>query len=291
MTKHQLLHRIKEKVVFFLGDIRRLRTFPWVTWANEDKRISFEEAMEGVRIAQPGDIGIHLDEGFLSNFAIPGFFKHAWIHVAPETVVEAVSEGVIRRHALYPIHSDFTIILRPPAGTVTPKDVELAVKYAERIVGCEYDADFSFDIEEEYANLEHLDGPKFGVRCKVVTLGNTTTATASFNVDEGRRMAIRAAMMDNLRISREEITNLQDSAENLKQSFGAFSCTETVSFAWWHRRKELKIGRKKYAGKEIIAADDFLNGFDIAWKSKSVTTDAVRKKLPEIIVQKIADFK
>jgi hypothetical protein len=263
--------------------------------------MSYNEALDGIKISKAGDIGLHLDVGYLSNLAIPGFFKHAWIHVTDgnelgrATVIEAISEGVVRRHAMYPVYSDYAIILRPPQDKVNQHDTELAIKYANRLEGCKYDSKFEFDIEDAFIKLEELDDDR--LRCKMLAI---TTDEHGVDVKQNeicepltveKRMTIRNMMIQRLKLTEDEITNLDESKNNLKTTFGAFSCTEVVSFAWWHRRRELRIGRKRYAGKEIITADDLLNGFDIVWKSKNVTADVVRRKLPEVLTQKIADFK
>ncbi len=57
-----------------------------------------------------------------------------------------------------------------------------------------------------------------------------------------------------------------------------FSCTEVVSYAWWHKREELKIKRTRRFGRETITADDFMNdAWRIKWLSASVTPEAARK--------------
>jgi hypothetical protein len=133
-------------LVFWVGDIRSLGKFPWVTWAIRHHEVDFREIHEARLIAKPGDVGVHRDNGYLSNVAIPGFMKHAWIHVEDGKVVEAISEGVVKRDMYYPLYSDFSVILRPRSPHSTG-----AVAKAESIVGENYDVDFSFDIEKEMA--------------------------------------------------------------------------------------------------------------------------------------------
>ncbi|MDP1711947.1 MAG: hypothetical protein Q8K86_05770 [Candidatus Nanopelagicaceae bacterium] len=264
MKKHSLWYRIKRAVIFFFGDVRRLSHFPWVTWDVYYKSVDYTEAMDALGCVKAGDVGIHRDDGYFSNLVIPGFFKHAWIHLndgkTKAEIMEAVSEGVLRRHALHSIVSDYTVILRPPEGTVTAADVSLAVGYAEKLEGCEYDVDFNFNIEKEHADLgKHT----------------VSTENCSFReTDASLAVAHRTLMAFS---PPEERAFLGEAKDNLQQKFGAFSCTEVASFCWWHKRRELKIRRKRYGGKEIIAADDFLNGFDIVWASKKVTPEAAKK--------------
>jgi hypothetical protein len=265
------LHRAYRRLVFWLGDIRRIGHFPWITWDVHQHGVEYDEALSALPHVRPGDVGLHLDRGYLSNMAIPGFTKHAWIHVDGPArftgadgvertdvtgmqIVEAVSEGVVRRSALYPIRSDYTLILRP--RDASREEIDHAVEKAKRIVGCQYDADFKFDIEEE---LEHFGAP-----------GENRS-----EVDE-------------------DLRELDVVSTNLGAEWdGGFSCTETVSFAWWHKRRALRLFRKPARGKMVILADDMINnGFEIVWLSESVTPEFARKRgLGEEGVEMIREFR
>lgn len=243
-------HRAWRRIVFFGGDIRRLGSFPWITWDVHEHEIGFDEAMEALYHIKAGDVGVHRDKGYLSNFAIPGFMKHAWVHITdPITInghydttsvqiVEAISEGVMRRHALYPIRSDYVIILRPKEASAN--DIIKAVKKANKIVGCKYDADFKFDIEDELKRFKDTTGD-----------------------------------VDQLIKEKEEFTR---TVTNIKAEWdGGFSCTETASFCWWHQRDKLRLFRIEARGKKVILADQFINGgFDIVWMSKSITPEIAK---------------
>jgi hypothetical protein len=190
--------------------------------------VTYEEITESLHLLKPGDIGLHREWGAFSNLAIPGFMKHAWIHtdcspdLAKHRIVEATQEGVLPKHAIIPMRSDYTAIVRPQ--NVSEIDCGLAVRKAMKIVGCKYDADFNFNIEEE---IEHL----------------------------------------------------KDHVRNLKKFDKAFSCTEVVSFSWWHCREQLRIYRSLHRGKQVILADDFLKrSFEIVWLSDSVTVDSARRE-------------
>jgi hypothetical protein len=217
---HSLGYRLKAKLFFFLGDIRRIEAFPWVTWATSSHKVCLADATRACSLSQGGFVGLHRDSGYLSNLGIPGAFKHAWIHVGDNSIVEAISEGVVKRHELYPLLTDYAVILRPVG--VTGDQVAEAVRRANSIVGCEYDANFNFDLSgasDKYsANLRSGD------------------------------------------------------------FHGAFSCTETVAFSWYHCRKILGIFRTVYAGREAIVADDYLRmNFEIVWASESVTVEWAEK--------------
>ena len=225
------------KLVFFIGDIRRLHSFPWVTWAVHQHEMSYDEVLEVLPLIAYGDVGIHRDAGYLSNVAIPGFMKHGWIHitdgVSQPSIVEAISEGVLKRNAIYPVFSDFTIILSPK--NVTEEERKGACKKAKRVVGERYDVNFKFDIEAE---LHYYQGDD--------------TVSASQDLAEGQTF--------------------------LRTFDHAFSCTELVSYAWWHKRESLRLYRKKSRGKSVILADDFLNGgWEIKWMSRSVTVEIAKK--------------
>jgi len=247
------LHRAWRRIVFWGGDIRRISHFPWITWDTSERLISAEEALTIMKLIKAGDIGIHREKGFLSNLAIPGFMIHAWIHINESEdlsrleIVEAISEGVKKRSALYPIYSDYCIILRPK--NVTKEDINQACAKALKIVGCNYDVDFKFDIEEEIKIFGEKD------------------------IESQKEREILST--------------------NLKAEWdGGFSCTETVSFSWWHKRKELQLFRQKARGKQVILADSMINPqFDIIWISKSVTPEVAAKfGLGEMGIEMIKDW-
>ena len=232
---HTLLYKIKASIIFRFGKLRRLRAFPWATWdGKEEREIDFPEVRDAQLVIKPGDIGLHNDWGFACNLGIPGGFKHAWIHVSPTEIVEAIAEGVMRRDNMNPLISDYAVILRPIG--VTEEEKQEAVKRANAIVGCEYDANFNFDLDET-----------------------------------------EKVFSQNLRCD---------------EFHDAFSCTETVGFAWLKCREKLDIFRSKHAGREAIIADDYLRmRFEIVWASKSVTVEWAEKVgLHEEGRHKIAEY-
>jgi hypothetical protein len=143
------LHRIFRKVVFWVGDVRRLRGFPWITWDVSQHRIEFDEVLrDAIPKLETGDIVLHRDEGYLSNLFIGGFMIHAGIYVGDGYIVEAISEGVVKRHAAHILHSDYAMILRPKIDPASTKEdaIHEATKWAEKVVGCPYDELFDFDV-------------------------------------------------------------------------------------------------------------------------------------------------
>lgn len=145
------LNNMWRKLVFFVGDIRLTGAFPGIGVGKREHIIDFAEILEVLHLVQYGDVGLHQDWGYLSNMAIPGFMKHAWIHtndgVMNPMIVEATSEGVIKRSPIYPLYSDYAIILRP--NDMTEEERKGACMKANNIVGVKYDVDFQFDIEAE----------------------------------------------------------------------------------------------------------------------------------------------
>lgn len=150
---HSFRYKVKAWLVFTFGHFRRLDFFPYFTTYGYDvHKMTFKDARDGCAVARPGDIGIHRDMGFLSNLAIPGAFKHAWVYIDNNDCVEAVAEGVLRRDSLTPTYSDYVIIMRP-LGVAKP-DVDKAIARAKDLIGCEYDANFNFDLDEESSEYE-----------------------------------------------------------------------------------------------------------------------------------------
>lgn len=228
------------KVVFFFGDVKKLHSFPYVTWAAKEHKVSYDEILQALPLIEYGDVGIHRDAGYMSNVFIPGFMKHAWIHtqdgIESPKIVEAISEGVIERSPIYPMFSDYTIILSP--RNCTAEERKGACTKANGIIGQHYDHNFKFNIEKELDFYRQHNGTQ----------------------------------------EREAEDDLKEYESKIQKYDHAFSCTEAVSYAWWHKREILRLYRHKQRGKEVILADDFLNhGWEIKWMSNSVTLDVAKK--------------
>lgn len=171
---------LRKKLIFFAGDVHREKAIGGFAWGSRDKerQISFEEACEALDAAEVGYVGLHRNIGDLSNVAIRGFMKHAWLHTGKNVITEAVSEGVLKRHALYALMSDFVTIGKPD---VSPADMQVAANRIDRLaeIRCQYDDHFCFDLEVEesmfadkdiaIANMKKYD---LGVSCtEAVALG------------------------------------------------------------------------------------------------------------------------
>lgn len=231
--------RLWRRLAFWGGDVCYMRHFPWITWDKHGYDVSPEELLEGLKVVKAGYIGLATKKGyFISNMAIPGLFKHAFIFVnspyecthgidvGAMRIVEAVSEGVQEWHPLN-ARADYMVFLRPRVGD---EQRLKAASVAKKMVGCDYDAGFNFDIEEE---LKHFKDTNILPKDKLVG----------------------------------EEQELKTHVENLKSSYDmAFSCTEVVAAAWWHCRNELHVFREKSRGRSVIVADQFMNmSFEVVW--------------------------
>ena len=148
----------------YLGDTRIVTRPPLITLEQIEK-------LQG-RL-QPGDILIERRNWFLSNPWLPGFWPHAALYVgriddlkalgvaespsvrkhltaylaaAPDgranTVIEAVSEGVVFNSLTHSMHADYVAVLRPRLGR---QQIARAVARAFEHVGKPYDFNFDFD--------------------------------------------------------------------------------------------------------------------------------------------------
>ena len=246
-----MIDDVWKKMVFLAGDIRRLKSFPWVTWSVHNHKVCLGEVLEALPMMQYGDVGLHRDWGYLSNVAIPGFMKHGWIHVSSgensPMIVEAISEGVVLRSALYPMYSDYTIILEPK--NVEDSARKGACKKARSIVGENYDVNFHFDIEKE---INYYKGQEL------------EEAKTSLSVGETRLKKYDPAF------SCTEV------------------CSYSW---WHKRESLRLFRKPRRGKKVIIADDFLNNSWKIKWMSSSVTVDvALRHGLHEEGVTMIEGF-
>jgi hypothetical protein len=151
------LYRLFRWLVFKIGDTRWLgwKNFPFIlTWDVSIHNIDYNEIMfDAVPDLRLGDILLHRDEGFLSNWFIGGAMIHAGVYVGDMQLVEAVSEGVLKRNVIHLLRSDRACILRPNLPNEAKDE---AIGWAEKIVDFEYDVLFDFNgTEERYLIGKH----------------------------------------------------------------------------------------------------------------------------------------
>jgi len=141
------LRAMKRSLIYLAGDIHRERCPFGFAWGKGDRSIDYPEMEKAVLSALPGYIGLHRNKGDLSNKAIPGFAKHAWLWTEDsKIIIEAVSEGVLKRHTFHALNADYAVILKP---LVVQEALPEAVTRANQMVGCPYDDTFTFDLEIE----------------------------------------------------------------------------------------------------------------------------------------------
>lgn len=114
-------------VLSAFGSFRIEKGFPWFSTATHESKITIDEAASALTRVRYGDIGLSRRDWYLSNLIIPGAMKHVWLHTHDATsirgrtgglVIEATRDRVHHRHALYPLRSDYAVILRPRGLTV-----------------------------------------------------------------------------------------------------------------------------------------------------------------------------
>ena len=140
------LRDIQKKLVFLAGDMHREHSPFGFAWGHYPHAITYDEAYHSILYAQEGYVGLHRTIGELSNVAIRGAFTHAWLYLGGTDIMEAVSEGVLRRSFLYPTMSDYVVILKPLVSLDARHE---AVQRALLMEGCPYDDRFQFDLEIE----------------------------------------------------------------------------------------------------------------------------------------------
>lgn len=235
-----LLFRAFRWVVFWVGDTRKISHFPWVTWDVHEHKIDLNEVMlEALPLLRPGDIVLHRDDGFLSNLFIGGAMIHAGLFVGGQQIVEAVSDGVIKRHAGHILFSDRACILRPRLPEEKREQaVAEAVALAEKIVGFPYDILFDFNGRRERALVEQhgKDAVKKGVRfcCTEVPYFCYGAYTKDLRIVRKRNVSLATKLLSLLGLS---------------------------------------------PGKAIVAADMYFTAnFDLIWCSRHFTVDWCRKR-------------
>lgn len=147
-----LQYRMFRRVVFMMGRAHVLDHFPYFSFSDTEKKIDFNEIMfDAMPKLEVGDVLMHRDSGYASNMCIGGAMIHAGLYIGNSQLVEATQHGVLRRHAGHLLHSDYACIVRPKFSNVARKEwaIEEAVKWANQIVGFEYDALFDFNGKEE----------------------------------------------------------------------------------------------------------------------------------------------
>lgn len=138
-----------------------------------DPFIKIEQIKALQKDLRPGDIILERRNWFMSNAFLPGFWPHSALYIGTSedlaslgiadnpavlaldklrlagssdgeanTVIEAVSEGVIFNSLTHSLHADYAVILRP---RLSEKQRAIAIIRAFENVGKKYDFNFDFD--------------------------------------------------------------------------------------------------------------------------------------------------
>ena len=193
--KLPLMFKLFRWMVFLMGDLRWLgwKKFPFcLGWYSYEEKIDLNEVLyDAIPMLKPGDVILHRDEGFLSNIFIGGAMIHAGLYVGDGQVVEAISEGVVRRNAAHILYSDRAIILRP---RVSEDAKTQAIEWAHRIVSFGYDFMFNFNGENEREMIR-----KHGIAARNMGVRFACTEVPYFcYLDHTRGMSIKRRRNVNL---------------------------------------------------------------------------------------------
>jgi len=253
------LHNIFRTIVFWVGDTRWTSSFPYFSWEREEPYIDLNEVDHAKTFLQKGDIILHREKKCWSNAAITGTMIHAGIYVGDMQVIEAISQGVVKRNAGHILHSDYAIIIRPDFDDPTTQQAAIneAIDWANRIVGFPYDYLFQFNSEQDQKRLKER--------------GIIATASLLFRIFR----AIRA------------LFNMKSDKDAMK-----FCCTEIPHFCYYkfldklnvHRRKNVTLFTRLLSffridvGRMVVDADMYVKGnFTIIWCSKKFIPEWAEK--------------
>ena len=198
---------------------------------------------------------------------------HAGIYVGDMQIVEAISEGVVKRNAGHLLHSDYAIILRPEFKDENSKQAAIneAIYWAKQIEHFPYDYLFQFNSDKDQKRLKER--------------GIIAATSMSYKI---------------FRIIRA-LWGIKSDKDAIK-----FCCTEIPYFCYYqfldqlniHRRKNITILTKilKFfkieVGTQVVDADMYIKGnFKIIWCSKKFTTEwAEEMKCDKKYVDKIKKY-
>lgn len=238
------LFNLFRRIVFLVGDTRRIKKFPWVTWDVHQHEIGLDEVLrEALPLLERGDVLLHRDSGYLSNAFIPGAMIHAGLAVGDNYVIEAISEGVVKRHAAHILYSDYACVMRPRIGDCGSPFRDLAVKegceWAEKIVGFPYDVLFDFCGEEERELVrKHGSGAKeHGVRfaCTEIPYFCYLEHTASLRLFRRRNINFLTRMLSWIGLNPGEA--VVDANMYVTSEFEVVWCSRSMTVEWCKKMK------------------------------------------------------
>ena len=123
--------------------------------------VKAEEYQKIIQYLQPGDVVLHRDDRFgPANWFIGGLMIHAGIYIGDGQIVEAISEGVVRRDVSCILASDYAMVVRPNdkvfSSYARAHVIQDACGKARSIEGFEYDPLFDFCDAVEFDALQKI---------------------------------------------------------------------------------------------------------------------------------------
>jgi uncharacterized protein YycO len=91
-----------------------------------------------------GDILLRRFDGYLSTFAIKGFWSHAGIYIGDDRVIHALGQGVTEEDILDFCRTDHLAVMRLSRDYVHYRSPSAVVSTAIEMKGVPYDYDFNF---------------------------------------------------------------------------------------------------------------------------------------------------
>lgn len=251
------LARAARAVNFAFGALRAEPHLPWFSTGQRRHKVSLVEAFEALTTARFGDVGLHREDGCFTNLAIPGAMKHAWIHTAD-------------------VYSD----KHPIGGTIVEATADGVLSKSALTP---YLTDYAVLLRPRGLTEEQIKGAC--IKCREIE-GAEYDTNFRFDIEHEMEFYENPANAAHAR------DVLHDHERAMQRWNYAFSCSETVAYAYWHVRETLQISRRSIFGRLAILPQDFLDfEFDIVWASSSLTMDAAKRwGFSDIGLEKLARY-
>lgn len=120
---------------------------------------AIEDYHEMVRIMKPLDLILSNTRGHLSNVMNPGYWKHTIVYIGKENgipmIIEAIGAGVVKRPLVECLaEKDEICVLRyRDHKSASKKNIDAAIKWANKQVGKEYDYTFDLWSDHKFQNF------------------------------------------------------------------------------------------------------------------------------------------
>lgn len=128
---------------------------PFFVWVGKQhlpyskKRLKYEEVQLVLQHIRPGDVVLAKTLGELTNWFIPGPYKHGSMYCGNNTIVEAIGKGVTLTNIIdFIMTKDYITVVRPVF--CTELDAELAARWALEQQGKPYDYEFKSNNKSFY---------------------------------------------------------------------------------------------------------------------------------------------